>query len=94
MTLCTSKRALDPTPCIAIASVSLDNPFTYLDKGGAFHFRDNVAEQEVVPLAARDAFTLPVALGGQPAVSLQWGLSYERPDDLESQRLGRGRPRS
>jgi hypothetical protein len=90
VTLCTSKRALDPTPCIAIASVSLDNPFTYLDKGGLFHFRDKVAEQEVVPLAAHDTFTLPVALDGQPAVSLQWGLSYERPDDLDISGSGAG----
>ena len=90
VTLCTSKRALDPTPCIAVASISLDNPFTYLDKGGLFHFRDNVAEQEVVPLAARDAFTLPVALDGQPAVSLQWGLSYERPEDLDLSGSGAG----
>ena len=74
VTLCTSKRALDPTPCIAIArSPSTIRLRTH--KGGRFHFRDNVAEQEVVPLAARDAFTLPVALDGQPAVSLQWGLS-------------------
>ena len=62
VTLCTSQRALDPTPCLPVASVSLDTPFTYLDKGARFHFRDNVAEQEVVPLAAHDTFTLPVAL--------------------------------
>ena len=90
VTLCGSKRALDPTPCIAISSVSLDSPFTYLDNGGLFHFRDNVREKEIVPLAARDAFALPVALDGQPAVSLQWGLSYERPENLDFSGAGSG----
>ena len=90
VTLCGSKRALDPTPCIAISSVSLDSPFTYLDNGGLFHFRDNVGEKEVIPLAARDAFALPVALDGQPAVSLLWGLSYERPENLDFSGPGQG----
>ncbi|HLK92034.1 MAG TPA: hypothetical protein VKZ18_19235 [Polyangia bacterium] len=90
VTLCSSKQALDPTPCLLTASVSLDNPFAYLDKGGKFHFRDNVAEQEVLPLAARDAFTLPVALDDQPAVSLQWGLRYQRPEDLDLSGAGGG----
>ena len=89
VTLCTSSgRSIRPRA--SPSSVSLDNPFTYLDKGGRFHFRDNVAEQEVVPLAARDTFTLPVALAGQPAVSLQWGLSYERPEDLDFSGSGAG----
>src|SRR5262249_12586642 len=90
VTLCSSKRALDPTPCIAISSVSLDSPFTYLDKGGLFHFRDNVREREVLPLAARDSFPLPVKLDGQPAVSLTWGLSYERPENLDFSGPGSG----
>lgn len=90
VTLCGSRRAIDPTPCIAISSVSLDNPFTYLDEAGRFHFRDDVGEKEVVPLAARDAFTLPVAIDGQPAASLRWGLSYERPEDLELRGPGEG----
>jgi len=90
VTLCDSKQALDPTPCIAISSVSLGSPFTYLDNGGLFHFRDNVGEKEVIPLAARDAFALPVALDGQPAVSLLWGLSYERPENLDFSGPGHG----
>ena len=90
VTLCAPKRALDPTPCIATSSVSLDNPFAYLDKSGLFHFRDNVGENEVIPLAARDAFALPVALDGQRAVSLLWGLSFERPENLDFSGPGEG----
>jgi hypothetical protein len=80
--LCEHKRDLDPSPCIAASDVTLDNPFAYLDKGGAFHFRDNVALAEIVALAPNSHFLLPVRIGGQPAVSLVWGLFYERPEDL------------
>lgn len=90
VTLCTSKRSLDPTPCLAVEDVSVDNPFAYLDKGGRFHFRDNVAEQEIVGFAAGDTFPLPVALGDHRAVSLAWGLTYERPEDLDFSGQGAG----
>ena len=82
VSLCEHKRDLDPSPCIAPADVAIDNPFAYLDKGGAFHFRDNVRLGEVIPLAKNRNFLLPVRIGGQAAVSLDWGLSYQRPDDL------------
>lgn len=90
VTLCSAKPALDPTPCIGVLDVSLDNPFTYLDKGSAFHFRDNVREHEIAPWAARASFTLPVGLAGRPAVSLRWGLTYERPDNLDFAGQDRG----
>ena len=81
VTLC-KPRALDPTPCFDVSAVTLDNPFAYLDRGGAFHFRDDVAEDDAIRLAASPDFTLPVRLGGVPAVTLHWGLTYARPDDL------------
>jgi hypothetical protein len=82
VSLCERKRDLDPSPCIAVSDVTLDNPFAYLDKGGAFHFRDNVGMGDVVALSSNSNFLLPVRIGGQPAVSLVWGLFYERPEDL------------
>ena len=44
----------------------------------------------MIPLATRDAFALPVALDGQPAVSLLWGLSYERSESLDFSGPGAG----
>ena len=82
VSLCARKRDLDPNPCIAVSDVTLDNPFAYLDKGGAFHFRDNVGMGDVIALSPNSNFLLPVRIGGQPAVSLVWGLFYERPEDL------------
>ena len=88
VTLCTSKRELDPTPCLAIASVSLDNPFTYLDKGGRFH-RDNVAEQEVVLRRARRLHTARRAR--RPAGHLAAvGALLRRPEDLDLSGSGAG----
>jgi hypothetical protein len=80
--LCGHKRSLDPTPCIDVADISLDNPFTYLDQACAFHFNDNVSISSIVPLAQQDDFILPVRIGGQPAISLHWGLVFERPENL------------
>ncbi len=82
VTLCGAAQKLDPTPCIAVTDVALDNPLAYLDDGGV-HFRDNIAENEVVPLAANAGFSLPVRLANQPAAALQWGLGFEKPDDLD-----------
>ncbi len=82
VTLCGAAQKLDPTPCIAVSDVALDNPLAYLDDGGV-HFRDDIAENEVVPLAANSAFSLPVRLANLPAAALQWGLGFEKPDDLD-----------
>ena len=82
VSLCERARELDPTPCISIADVSLDNPLAYLDQGGEFHFNDKVAMSDVVPMASRSFFLLPVSIGGKPAALLQWGLTFHRPDDL------------
>jgi hypothetical protein len=83
ITLCPDRRAFDPTPCIDVADVSLGNAFAYLDESGTFHLRDNVAEKELVAWASRDSFALPISLAGKAAVSLQWGLVFERPEPLE-----------
>jgi uncharacterized membrane protein YgcG len=90
VTLCAPDRALDPTPCIDLGDVSLDNRLTYLDRDDAFHFRDSIAVAEIAPWASRGEFRLQIGLGGAPAVSLRWGLSFERPDDLVFRAEGSG----
>ena len=66
VTLCGPKHDLDPSPCVAVDDVTLDNPFAYLDKGGAFHFRDNVTLPEIVALAPSEYFVLPVKSAAAP----------------------------
>jgi hypothetical protein len=83
VTLCTPANALDPTPCIDVSDVQLDNSFAYLDRGCAFHFRDDISENEILAQAASNAFPLPVRIGGVPAVSLLWGLAFERPENID-----------
>ena len=91
VSVCEHWKNLDPSPCIAADDVSLDNPVAYRDSGGDFHFKDEVGVSEVVALAKNDKFVLPVRIGGRPAVSLNWGLSYERPDDLAFNETSSGR---
>jgi hypothetical protein len=83
VTLCGQANELDPTPCIGARDLTLDNPMAYLDKGGAFHFVDQVTMKQAVELTRmRGRFSLPVSYGGQQLLILNWKLSYERPEDL------------
>lgn len=82
VSVCEHWKNLDPSPCIAAEDVSLDNPVAYRGSGGDFHFKDEIGVREIVALAKNDKFVLPVKIGGRPAASLDWGLSYEKPDDL------------
>jgi hypothetical protein len=82
VSLCGHKRDLDPSPCIAVEDVTVDNPVAYRDREGDFHFKDHVDLSEVMALAKNKNFVLPVRIGGRAAVSLDWGLSYEPTDDL------------
>lgn len=82
VSLCGAKRELDPTPCVDVTDVTLENPLAYLDRRCAFHLRDNVAMAGVLPFATQEAFAVPVRIGGRPAATLQWGLTFARPDDL------------
>ncbi len=83
VTLCGPPRELDPTPCIAIEDVKLENPVAYVDQGSAFHFVDRLAMNDAVRLAEkRDRFELPISVGGHPLLVLNWWLRYERPENL------------
>jgi hypothetical protein len=83
VTLCGRPETLDPTPCIAPHDVRIDNPLAYLDDDGAFHFVDHVRMADALALTEkRDRFVLPVSVAGQGLLSFNWGLWYERPDDL------------
>lgn len=83
VTLCGPRTALDPSPCIAVDDVTLDNPLVYLDADSAFHFVDQIPLRDAVALARqRERFRLPVHVGGRPLLTMDWSLSYERPADL------------
>lgn len=83
ITLCRAAKSLDPSPCISIHDVSIGNPAAYLDKGGAFHFVDEIPTRDAVNLAKmRDTFALPLSIGGKRLVSFEWRLSFERPEDV------------
>lgn len=83
VTLCGPPRELDPTPCIAVEDVRLENPVAYVDRGSAFHFVDNLAMSDAVKLTEmRDRFVLPISVGGWRLLVLNWWLRYERPDNL------------
>jgi len=82
VSVCESRRNFDPSPCIAVSDIALDNPFTYLDRNATFHFHDGISLSSVVPLAAANDFSLPVRIAGTQAATLNWGLSFERPEDL------------
>jgi hypothetical protein len=83
VTLCGPAQSLDPSPCISVHDVSIENPVAYLDKGGAFHFVDEIGMRDAVKLAeGRDSFLLPVSVSGQRLLAFDWRLSFERPEDL------------
>jgi hypothetical protein len=82
VSVCESRRSFDPSPCLDVSDIALDNPFTYLDRRATFHFHDGMSLASVVPLAGAKDFSLPVHIAGTPATTLNWGLSFERPEDL------------
>jgi hypothetical protein len=83
ITLCAPPKELDPSPCLAPRDVKLENPAAYLDKGGAFHFVDQITMRDAVDLAQqRDRFLLPVSVAGVRLFTFEWRLYYERPEDL------------
>jgi hypothetical protein len=83
VTLCGPKKELDPTPCIASEEVKLGNPTAYLDTDGAFHFVEHVKEEQAVVLVqGGGSFLIPVAVGNKQLMTIKWGLTFERPEDL------------
>jgi hypothetical protein len=90
VSICESRKDFDPSPCLEAGDITLDNAFTYLDRKATFHFNDNIGLASVVPLAAANDFSLPVRIDGTPATTLNWGLSFERPQDLRFTGSGAG----
>lgn len=82
MSVCGPKRDLDPTPCIAIEDLSLENPLTFLDGNDSVHFSEAAPIDLTLSLAHQGRFAIPVAIAGQPAAFLDWGVYFERPEDL------------
>ncbi len=83
ITLCSAPRDLDPSPCVSVDDAKLENPVAYLDKGSAFHFVDQLAMRDAIALSSgKDKFEMPVSVGGQRLLTLEWHFSYERPEDM------------
>jgi hypothetical protein len=83
VTLCGPPKELDPSPCVVATDVKLNNPVAYLDKDGTFHFAEHVTQRDAINLAQKgDRFLLPVAVAGKTLLSIDWGLHYEKPEDL------------
>jgi hypothetical protein len=83
ITLCAPAKELDPSPCVSVHEVRLDNHAAYLDKGGAFHFVEHITMDDALDLAKmRQRFVLPISVGGRRLAQFDWRLYYERPADL------------
>jgi len=83
VTICRPPGRLDPSPCISGDEVKLESPLAYLDRGGAFHFVDQVSAADAAGLArAGHDLTLPISVGGRPLLTFQWPLWFERPESL------------
>ncbi len=83
VTLCAPPKEMDPSPCVVPTDVKIENPVAYLDKDGAFHFVEHVAQKDAINLAQKgDRFVLPVNVGGRRLTNIDWGLHYEKPEDL------------
>lgn len=82
LSICGPKRDLDPTPCIAIEDLSLENPLTFLDGNDSVHFSEAAPVDRTLFLAHQGRFAIPVTISGQPAAFLDWGVYFERPEDL------------
>ena len=83
VTLCGPAKDVDPTPCVAAEEVKLDNPMAYLDQDGAFHFVEHVAMRDAVVLTQGGGnFLLPVSVARHPLLTLNWGLWFEKPENL------------
>ena len=82
VSICAPKKELSVEPCIPATAVSVESPFAILEHGAAFRFRDEVQMADVLPLASRETFSLPVKIGDKVATTLQWRLVFERPEPL------------
>ena len=80
--VCAEASDLDPSPCVGVTDLSIDQALTTLDRSGSVHVRDDVNLDEVLPLASEGAFRVPVRVAGRPATTVEWGLWFERPKDV------------
>jgi len=80
--VCGKGSDLDPSPCVAVTDLTVDNPLAHLEKNGAIHLAENLRTDQVLPWASEARFTLPVQVGGALAATISWGLRFERPDIL------------
>jgi hypothetical protein len=83
VSLCEPPEDLEVAPCIPPTSVGVDNPLAYLDGDGNFHFSEHVPLSTAVALVYdQPRISLPVRVAGQPLVTLELPVYFERPSDV------------
>jgi hypothetical protein len=82
ITVCAEGKELDPSPCIEAKDIAVENKLVKLDARAVVHVVDNVTLTDLMPIADRDTFQIPVAIAGKPVASLAWYLRFERPENL------------
>jgi len=82
ITVCADKKVLDPSPCIAVEDVAVDGKLVKLDARAVVHVIDQVSIADLMPIADRETFQIPITIAGAPVASLAWYLRFERPENL------------
>jgi hypothetical protein len=83
VTLCAPPQEFDPSPCVSAHDIRVESPLMFADADGTLHFVEHLSAREAAALAGRDRrLSLPISLGGQPLVTLDWDLQFETPADL------------
>ncbi|HEY6033518.1 MAG TPA: hypothetical protein VIV58_04640, partial [Kofleriaceae bacterium] len=82
ITVCADAKALDPSPCLEVRDISVEGKLVKLDAHAVVHVVDNVALADLLPIADRDTFQIPIDIAGAPVASLAWYLRFERPENL------------
>lgn len=81
--VCEDPGSLDPSPCIELRDISLPNALTELDNLGAIHLKDHLTLRDIIALASREHFSIPLAIGGKRVATLEWPLRFALPRDLQ-----------
>jgi hypothetical protein len=83
VTVCAQGRALDPTPCIAPASVVSGSPLAQVRDTGDLRLVEQVSPSVVVELARRrSGVRVPIFVGTAEAGTIVWPVVFERPPDI------------
>jgi hypothetical protein len=82
ITVCADGKELDPSPCVDVKDIAVEGKLVKLDARAVVHVVDNVWLADLLPIADRETFQIPVDVAGKPVASLAWYLRFERPENL------------